>query len=215
MNRFTTFGVATAIIGVMAIPTAAFANDAHVHIGHVATGWMDTPDNAGLLTTAESEAGVALQHAGLALSKPSNLDSITLHTRHVMHAINPESQAGGPGGGYGLAKAASEANTHIGLAAGTGDASDAVKLHAAHVGASTKNVVSWSGEAMRLAEAVLAADDATAAAESAAAMRDLLEAIVNGTDANGDGRISWREGEGGLTQARVHLGLMMKAEGLD
>ena len=42
MNKFTTFGAATAIIGIMAIPTAVFANDAHVHIGHVATSWMNT-----------------------------------------------------------------------------------------------------------------------------------------------------------------------------
>ena len=37
-------------------------NVAHVHIGHVMTGWNDTPDGQGLLPTAEAEAKVARRH---------------------------------------------------------------------------------------------------------------------------------------------------------
>ena len=32
--------------------------------------------------------------------------------------------------------------------------------------------------------------------------------ILNGNDANGDGNISWTEGEGGLAQIQQHLGFI-------
>lgn len=35
-----------------------------------------------------------------------------------------------------------------------------------------------------------------------------------GLDANGDGKISWQKGEGGLKTADKHLGLMMDGEDL-
>ena len=35
-----------------------------------------------------------------------------------------------------------------------------------------------------------------------------------GVDANGDGKITWVNGEGGLKDARKHMGFMQKGEGL-
>ena len=48
-------------------------NMAHVHIGHVMTGWKDTPGKAGLLPTAIAEAKVAAIHAGFAANKSGDL----------------------------------------------------------------------------------------------------------------------------------------------
>lgn len=42
----------------------------------------------------------------------------------------------------------------------------------------------------------------------------LTEAMLNGVDADGDGRIGWQEGEGGLAQAARHLELLQQAEGI-
>ncbi len=39
-------------------------NMAHAHIGHVATGWKDTPDKKGLLPTAVAEAKIGSIRAG-------------------------------------------------------------------------------------------------------------------------------------------------------
>ena len=54
--------------------------------------------------------------------------------------------------------------------------------------------------------------------ESAKAMADeiaaLTQAILTGMDADGNGRVTWQEGEGGLEQAATHLRLMKEAEGL-
>jgi hypothetical protein len=40
----------------------------------------------------------------------------------------------------------------------------------------------------------------------------LTEQLVAGADKNGDGRITWEEGEGGLQQAQEHVNLMLAAE---
>jgi len=214
MNRIF-FTVAAAFFAIaVAMPTAARAQ-AHAHIGHVATSWGDTPDHAGLLTTAEAEARIALQHAELAAKSAGNLDAIKMHTGHVMHAIDPSSRDGGPGLGYGLIKAAEGARDHIGYAAASDDASDAVKLHSKHIEASLTDVVNWSEDAMDICDMIMETQDADNAAKLAGDLRDTLNSIVNGTDEDGDGSISWQEGEGGLAQARMHLNLMMKAEGME
>lgn len=163
---------------------AAQAQEAHAHIGHVMTGWGDTPDGGGLLPTAIAEAKIALAHAGYAVSQPENLESIRLHTGHVMHAVDPNSVAGGPGLGYGLINAASGAAAHIGYAAGSADASGNVKAHAEHVTASARNVVTWAGEIMRLAEQIMTNDNPKHANIMAGRIGDLLECVVNGCDVN-------------------------------
>ena len=43
-------------------------------------------------------------------------------------------------------------------------------------------------------------------------MKNLCEDLLNGYDADGDGKVSWMKGEGGLAQARAHMGFMMKGE---
>ena len=213
MSSLRTTAIALAAL-IACAPGAAMAQEAHAHIGHVMTGWGDTPDGQGLLPTAEAEAGIARQHAGLALSDPGNLDSIKLHTGHVLHALDPGAIDAGPGLGYGLEKAAAGVATHIGLAAGSADASDNVKLHAEHVAASARNVVTWSREIVDLAGQVAASGDAQQAAILAERVQALLGCVNDGCDADQDGTVSWGPGEGGLAQARQHMGLMMDGEGM-
>ncbi len=59
------------------------------------------------------------------------------------------------------------------------------------------------------------AEDAAEAAELLEEMTALTAATVEGVDADGDGRIGWQEGEGGLAQATTHLGLLRRAVGLE
>ncbi|MEM7226091.1 MAG: hypothetical protein AAF495_24150 [Pseudomonadota bacterium] len=200
-------------LGLTATPAAA-QSEAHAHIGHVITAWGDTPEGAGLLPTAQSEANVAAQHAGYAASDPANLDSMKAHTGHVMHAIDPRVEPQGPGAGYGVKAAAQGVADHIGFAAASADASDNVKTHAQHVSTSAGNVVGWSEEIIVLGKQVKAANDAAEAAPLVLKIRVLSEQIANGTDSDGDGGVSWKKGEGGLAQAEAHMGFMMKGEGL-
>jgi hypothetical protein len=190
------------------------ANMAHAHMGHVLTSWQDTPDQAGFLPSARAEADVAVQHAGFAASRPDDLDWMKLHVVHVVHAIDPTAAPAGPGLGYGLERATQGMAQHVGFAAESEGASDNVKLHAGHVATSAGNVVQWSERIVVLGTAVDAATSAAAAAPIVAEIEVLTLAIRNGTDADGDGQVTWQAGEGGLAQAEQHMEFMRQGEGL-
>ncbi|MEZ5667530.1 MAG: hypothetical protein R3F55_08890 [Alphaproteobacteria bacterium] len=189
-------------------------NMVHAHIGHVMTAWNDTPDGMGLLPAAQAEAAIALQHADLALEDPTDLDAVRLHLGHVVNALDPSMEANGPGRGYGVVAAASGAGKHAGFAAEVEGASDAVQTHAVHVQTSTANVVGWAEAAAAMAQAARGSDSAGQVVAAAIQVRAMVDAMVNGTDANGDGTVGWEQGEGGLAQAEAHMGFMMEAEGL-
>jgi hypothetical protein len=189
-------------------------NTAHVHIGHVVTSWQDAPDQMGLLPTAQAEAEVAAQHAGFAASRPDDLDWMKLHAGHVVHAMDPSIETEGPGLGFGVRQAAQGVAQHVGFAADSEDASDNVKLHAGHVETSAGNVLVWSERVVELGQQAQAASSAAEAAPLVAEMQTLTATILAGTDANGDGTVSWAESEGGLAQAAQHMRLMQEGEGL-
>ncbi len=186
---------------------------AHRHIGHVGDMFNGTPDNMGLLPVAQAEAEVAQQHAGLA-SGAEDLAGIQMHIRHVLHAIDPTTSERGPGKGYGLIHASTGCADHIRMAGDADDASGAVTTHASHVEASCRNVAMWADEIAEKAAAVAAASEMDEAKQYAEEIASMVQAILAGIDSNGDGRISWGEGEGGLAQAATHLRLMKEAEGL-
>ena len=209
----TTAALAAVITAAAAAPQISAQSAAHRHIGHVADMWRDTPDQVGLLVAAQQEAEVAAQHAGLAAGS-EDLAGIQRHIVHVLHAIDPSTSERGPGKGYGLTKAASGAAQHIGLAAESEDASNAVKTHSNHVGTSAGNVVTWAEAIMEKAGMVASATDMASAKAMADEIAALTQAILTGMDADGNGRVTWQEGEGGLEQAATHLRLMKEAEGL-
>ena len=61
-----TAALATAVVAAAAPQEISAQSAAHRHIGHVGDSFSGTPDDAGLLATAQAEAEVAAQHAGLA-----------------------------------------------------------------------------------------------------------------------------------------------------
>lgn len=207
-----TAAAAAFLAGPLAEITSA-QSAAHRHIGHVADAWNGTPDNVGLLPAAQLEAEVAAQHAGLAAAA-GDLAGIQRHTTHVLHAIDASTSERGPGKGYGLIAAASGCAQHIGMAGESDDASGAVKIHSTHVKTSCQNVVTWAESIAAKAAEIAAATDMAAAKALADEVAAMTQAILSGTDADGNGRISWSEGEGGLEQAATHLRLMKEAEGL-
>ena len=200
--------------GAPAGPTAEQSGAGHNHIGHVADAWNDTPEGQGLLPTALAEARIAAQHAGLAARDPSDLAAMKLHAAHALHAVDPSSIENGPGLGYGVKRAAEGSAKHIQAAAATEGASQAVTAHASHVAASAQNTVDRSDRIVELASRIQDASSAAVAAPLIEELNTLAQQLVDGTDADGDGQVSWQEGEGGLAQAELHLGLMKKAEGL-
>ena len=207
--------LASALIAAMAFSTIAHAgSEAHTHIEHVINSWNDTPSERGLLPTAMKEGLVAAAHANYAAKAKDDLGQMKMHARHVRHAIDPTLEAGGPGMGYGLIKAANGAVEHITLASESAGASSAVKTHTVHVVSSLNNAIARSRLALIEAMAIYNAETASDAAPHAVKMAELTKAGLLGIDANDDGKISWQKGEGGLKVADKHMGLMLDAEGL-
>lgn len=195
-----------------AAAVAVPAGPVGVHIGHVVNAFSDTPNGQGLLPTAMAEARVAIQHAGLAARNTSSLDAMKLHAGHVINALDPSIVPTGPGLGYGVKKAATGVATHIELAAKTAGASPNVVSHSVHIATSARNTVQRADQIVALAKQIQAATSAADAAALVSQMVSQCDQLMAGADANGDGRISWEAGEGGLQQVQQHVNLMLAAE---
>jgi hypothetical protein len=186
---------------------------AGVHIGHVLNGSDDTPGLQGLLPVAMAEARVAAQHATLATRQPENLAYMKTHSEHVMHALDPSTvpQLMAPGQGYGLKKSVTGIATHIALAAKEQDASPNIVAHARHVAMSTTNTLARIEQMLALAAQVRAATSAADAAKLVSQLASLGEQLVAGADANGDGRVTFEPGEGGMQHVDQHVKFMLPA----
>ncbi len=192
----------------------AAGGKAHAHLGHVMTNWGDTPDNMGFLPTAMAEAKITLKHASLAAKDPGNLDAMKLHAGHVLNTLDPALQKKGPGLGYGVIPAAKATIAHINFAAKSTGASNGVRAHAKHVSQTADNTTMRAEKLVALAQKIMAAKTAN---EAAAMMKELVSAstaLSAGVDLDGDGKVSWKGGEGGLMTANGHRGFMMKGEKL-
>jgi hypothetical protein len=182
------------------------------HIGHVVNAFNGTPGNVGLLTVAVAEARIAATHAQLATRQPANLDYMKTHAGHVIHALDPSVVSAGPGQNYGVKKAAEGVATHIELAAAVPGASGNVQLHARHIATCARNTIQRADALIALAQQVISSTSATEAAGLVSRMATLADQLMNGVDANGDGRITVDPGEGGLNLADDHVKLMLAVE---
>jgi hypothetical protein len=187
---------------------------AHTHVRHVASAINGTPGGVGLLEALRIEADIALQHAGLAAGDVTDLESMKRHVRHVRHAIDASTEENGPGKGFGVKRAADGVATHIRLAAKSDGSSENIERHSVHVATSAENVSRWCDAILAASEQVLAAETAEAAAAPAQRIAELARIILEGTDADGDGQVSWQQNEGGIAQARQHLSILLEAEGI-
>ena len=229
-----------AILGLMTVCAVSVqaqqprANAAREHIGHVMTGFGDTPGKAGLLTAALADAKIAEEQAHKT-DLEGRINDFILYGGYTLNALDPTAENKAliqtaytrlptsadprlkveiPGSGYGLKKAVAGALQHVQLAAKSEDASDNVKTHAAHVTASLENVVQWTDRAIALAQKVLAAKNVAEGQPLVTELEETTVHINNGFDANKDGQIGWQAGEGGLEQALAHMRLMLRGEGM-
>ena len=184
---------------------------AQVHIRHVVDAINGTPDRVGLLSILEAEAKIAAQHAKLAAADTESLESMQRHIRHVRHAVDPSAEPKGPGKGYGVSKAAKGVETHIMLATKSVGSSEGIEMHANHVATSARNVVAWCTMILAESEKVVNAESAKDATAATRKIAELTQYVLEGVDANGDGRVSWQAREGGVAQAKQHGELVKKA----
>jgi hypothetical protein len=191
------------------LAVAVPAGPVGVHIGHVMNGFTDTPRGLGLLPTAMEEARVAAVHAGLAARDLENLGAMKLHAGHVINAVDPTVVTAGPGLGYGVKRAALGIASHMDLAAKTPGAPDDVVMHSNHVATSARNTVQRADAIVALAKRIQAATAASEASALVSQLVSLTNELMLGKDADADGKVTWKDGEGGLQQCDEHVRLML------
>ncbi len=135
------------------------------------------------------------------------------HAGHVLHLLDPSGGGSGPGLGYGLLPAIEGVSRHIGLAAGTDDASANLRTHAGHVTTIASTVAALATDAAEVARRLQAAPSIRRASPLVAELRLLMYHIAEGRDLDGDGRIAL-DGEAGLQQLEAHLYLLLEGEEL-
>jgi hypothetical protein len=77
------------------------------------------------------------------------------------------------------------------------------------VATSGRNVGKRADQILALAKQVQAATTADAAAALMGQISSLAEQLTVGADANGDGRVTWQDGEGGLQHVDEHVRLLI------
>ena len=185
------------------------------HVGNVADAFDSTPEGRGLLPTAIAEAELAQRHAGLAAGDTANLEAMKLDVGHVLPAVDPTVVTSGPGLGFGLKQAAEGAIEHLRLAEDTEGASTAVRARARSVRWAMMNVLDRANEIVELGNRIQAATTASEAAELLPELTELTDAVIEGVDANNDGGIGYRRGEGGLEVASQYLATLKRDAGME
>ncbi|MFN8572156.1 MAG: hypothetical protein U0132_08870 [Gemmatimonadaceae bacterium] len=201
-------GQVAPVVPAVAVPAGPIG----VHIGHVLNAFSDTPKGMGLLRAAMEEARTAAVHAGFAARDPENLGAMKMHAGHVINAVDPSVVPTGPGLGYGVKRSALGVATHLDLAAKVPGASPNVILHAGHSATSARNTVQRVDAIVAIAQKIQAATTASDAASLVSQLVSLTNELVAGKDADADGKVTWKDGEGGLTQCEEHVMLLLAGE---
>ena len=204
------------------IEVATATSEYQVHLDHIEKSWHETPGKVSLISALADEAQLAAGHAGYAVTDLEDLDNIKLHISHVATVVGADSSSNsysvavlyaakmaeenpGPSRGFGVARAAMAIADHMSYARDSSDATDSVKLHSEHVITSANNIVEWSNRIIKMSDQVVAGASPIVMAYYAEKIVIRLQWILTGHDADGDGKISWAEGEGGLAQINQHL----------
>jgi hypothetical protein len=171
----------------------------HAHLGHALTAWHDTPGQQGLLVVARQRADAALGEAQKATQASG--DAARQHLANVATALAPE-----PGNerAYGLVRALEGAVEHIEYAAAAKDASRNVVTAGDGIGAVADGVIDGYRRALTVARSAdkLPAEQLR---QTALELQRGLVQLSNGSDADGDGRITLTPREAGLTQIEQRL----------
>jgi plastocyanin len=188
-----------------------------LHIRHVVTAFPANPDGNAFLIGAQGQLHHAMEHTGFLLDELAN-DNIREAQRHAEHVINildgetgsnfgdldGDTIAQNPGDGFGVRAYLEGAKEHTNLALGAEGVTAEVELHAGHVLISSDNALGRIDAAITEALRIIASDSAGEAQDAAETLVILLDAALNGVDANGDGNVAPIADEGGILTAYVH-----------
>ena len=189
---------------------------AHAHIGHAMDGWAETPDQVGLLVTAENAARAALNESEAAVAAKGDMARIRYNIAQIISYTNPNyyaSQASTERKQYGVKNAIAETAHHITFAAKSPDASANVRNSAQQFSLNTNYLLGRCDTITLLANEILQSQSAEEATILSGELVKLTLANLNGDDSNGDGIIGSAPEEYGLKQLREELLAMINREG--
>jgi len=181
----------------------------HAHVGHALTTWRDTPDEQGLFVVAEQEITIAWQQAQAA--RQTSATVARTHLAGVIHALDPEQQATGPGLGYGGIRALTGAANHLEFSSTSDDASRNIVRGAEAFGKQTAVVIDNLKLAVDVAILAQKSSDAEISGLTAE-LEQLINRSLNGADIDGSGSIGNTPEEFGLMQLRHQLEEMLARE---
>ena len=202
-----------------------------VYLRQVLVGIDDTPNQVALAVGLRQESDKVLQHAQFLQDAvdESNLANVLFHAEHLVNMIegkggehygdlNGNGIVENPGDGFGLLENGSQAGYVTGIqnsaqmASTAPDATDSIRLHAAHVvitGDNTQGrLTDIRDRALQVSKVRRTAD----ARENAQRILALAHQMIDGVDLNGDEQISPVPGEGGVLTMYQHAQLMAGIE---
>ena len=188
---------------------------AHTHIGHTMDGWPDTPNQAGLFSTAEDAAEAAVQAAESATAPDTNLASIK---RNIIQAIKDTNPDYGPNTTppekkqYGVKNALAEAAHHVIFAAESPDVSANIKTAGPQFNYNVSFVLSRCDLITALGDEIINSSSTMEANLLSQELLKLTRANRDGDDANGDGIVGSTPEEFGLKQLRAELESIIERE---
>lgn len=184
---------------------------AHTHIGHALTGWHETPNKQGLLTTAEQEAAIAEDHTQFALVAKS-IAGMKEHVRHVIHVLAPDQTKDGPGTGYGMCKALELGYAHIRFAAESDDASANLKAFSAAADKKVDALTSNCAAAVDFAKEIRRTNNEEEVLVLTHELNTVLKELVYGSDKDGDGKVTLNADALGVYSLRDEVEAMTERE---
>lgn len=163
-----------------------------------------------LLAGAQTEAGFASQHAGLA-ARATNVGGMQTHAEHTINILNGtqtdyngNGRGENPGRKVGVYFFIERIEEHLNIIANAPTASRELQVNVETVRICTQNVRDWADQVQSLEQELLAADSIEAVTAQATLSTQLTEAIINGVDANENGTVEPFEGECGLAQIATY-----------
>lgn len=180
---------------------------------NITKGSPATPGNVGYLRLAEAEAATALEQVDLSLAA-EDLTSMQSHLRNLLTTIAPSNTQSGMQTRTGLIYATAAINANLSIAQQMEGASANLKTQAGRAIVASDNVIEWVQEVAAMTETALQSPSIETARKTMVPARAALHDVIYGTDADGDGKIGWHQGEGGLQQVREYVEYLAKGEGL-
>jgi hypothetical protein len=161
----------------------------------------------GLLPTALAEAQSATSQAKRAVDASGDLAAMRQYAGNVLYAVDPTLAKSGVSLGYGVKRATQEILNQL-TPLGADTKADSTRLVPPGVDAA-HNVLAWCDELTVLAQRLRAATDTKDAAALATQVFQLARQLTVGKDVDGDGKVTFAPGEGGLNAVRIATGVLL------